>query len=68
MTYEPSKGLTIYESARRAIEEAINVDSRIMLVFNELEVTVFPESCPNDIVEKYLLQNQIRRLKLGHKD
>ena len=68
MIYEPPKGYGIYESAQRAIEEAINCDTRIMLVFNELEITVFPESYPNDIVEKYLLQNTIRRLKLGYKD
>jgi hypothetical protein len=68
MTYEPSKGAMIGEAARLAIEEAINYDQAINLVFNQLEIRVFPESCVNDIVEKYFLQNKIRRLKLGYKD
>lgn len=68
MTYEPPKGYGIYESVKRAIENAINIDDRITLLFNGLEITVFPESCLNDIVEKFLLQNQIRRLKCGYED
>lgn len=63
MTYEPPKGIMLAEAAKRAIEEAINHDEVVHLIFNEIEVTVFPESCLNDVCEKYYLQNEIRRLK-----
>lgn len=68
MTYEPPKGVMLTEAAKRAIEEAINYDEVVHLIFNEIEVTVFPESYLNDICGKYYLQNEIRRLKLGLKD
>lgn len=68
MTYEPEPGVMIGKAAKLAIEEAINYDQAIILVFNKIEVNVFPESCVNDICEKYILQNKIRRLELGYKD
>lgn len=66
MTYEPPKGIMFAEAAKLAIEEAINYDEVVHLIFNKIDTTVFPESCLNDICEKYYLQNEIRRLKLGH--
>lgn len=63
MIYDPPKGTMLSEAAKLAIEEAINYDEVVYLIFNELEVRVFPESCPNDICEKYYLQKEIRRLK-----
>lgn len=68
MTYEPPKGIMFAEAAKRAIEESICYDEIVYMTFNEIEVKVFPESCLNDICEKYYLQSEIRRLKLGHKD
>lgn len=68
MTYKPPSGETINRAAESAIQEAINYDQAIYLVFNDLEVRVFPESCANDICEKYYLQNEIRRLKSGYRD
>jgi hypothetical protein len=66
MTYEPPKGASLAEAAKRAIEEAINYDEIVYMTFNEIEVRVFPESCLNDVCEKYYLQNEIRRLKSGY--
>lgn len=66
MTYEPPKGMMFAEAAKRAIEESINYDEVVHLIFNQIDVTVFPESCLNDICEKYYLRIEIRRLQLGH--
>lgn len=41
---------------------------QVCFVFNELEVTAYSSSEPIDIVEKYLLQNTIRRLRSGYEN
>lgn len=66
MTYHPPSGAMLAEAAKLAIEEAINYDEVMHLIFNQIDVAVFPESCLNDICEKYYLQIEIRRLKSGH--
>ena len=41
---------------------------KVSFVFNEIQVTAYSSSEVLDIVDKYYLQNSIRRLKLGNKD
>lgn len=40
----------------------------VFFIFNGLEINATSSSDPQDLVEKYYLQNTIRRLKAGYKD
>lgn len=73
LTYQFGRG-DIHTIAKEAISFARKHQARdgksieVCFVFNELEVTAYSSSEPIDIVEKYLLQSTIRRLKSGYED
>lgn len=41
---------------------------RVSFIFNRIQVEAYSSSEARDIVDKYYLQNKIRRLELGHED
>ena len=73
VTYEFGLG-DIYSVSKDAIAYAKKHQTRgmepvrVSFVFNEIEVVAYSSSEVLDIAQKYLLQNQIRRLELGIKD
>lgn len=73
LTYEFLNG-DIYSVSKDAISYAKKFVARDMLpvkvsfVFNGVDVVAYSSSEVLDIVQKYFLQNKIRRLELGIKD
>lgn len=63
MKYEAEKGDSIYIAAQKAIILAQKHNSGIVLVFNEINISVSQFSYDIDISEIYNLKCEIRRLK-----
>jgi hypothetical protein len=60
-TYDAEPGENIYSAARNAIARAKEADERVTLLFNELEITVSPQSFADDIAMIYNLKSEVRR-------
>lgn len=61
----PEKGVTIAVAAKSAIafaKEHSNSDQPVVLLFNDLEINVYPNSYVGDIAEKYYYQHELRRV------
>lgn len=73
LTYEFTLG-DIYSVSKDAIKYAKKFVARdglpvkVSFVFNEIDVVAYSSSEVLDIVQKYFLQNKIRKLELGHEN
>lgn len=71
LTYKFGLG-DIYTVAKDAISYAKKHQTRglepveVVFVFNGVEVIAYSSSEPRDVVEKYYLRHNLRRLELGH--
>lgn len=60
--YKSLPGQNIYDAAIHAVCVAKLNNECIIFVFNDLDINVYPESHHVDIVEKYNLYSNLRRL------
>ncbi len=62
---EGMPGETIYDAAQRAVASASSEGRYVLLCFNDVDVTVHPDSNPLDISIIYNLKLQILRIQRG---
>lgn len=60
---EASKGQNMYSAARYGCLIALREGANIELSFNDVSVTVYPDSNSSDIYEKIYFKQELSRLK-----
>lgn len=63
INYIPGKGMSIYQASQEAIARAIDYQSYVHFLFNEISIEVHPNSFVDDIVTIYDLRCQLRRAR-----
>lgn len=64
MKYFAEKGQNIYDATTFVIEQMRdNNENEAILGFNEIDLNVYHDSNPKDIVEKHYLKHTINQLK-----
>lgn len=60
MNIEISKGLMVHDAAEIAIKKAKECKTEVTFEFNELDITVYPQSYFVDICRIYILMREMR--------